>query len=380
MIFVKERLRTLLIFGLLIMTACVEPYSPPTSNDNADLLVIDGFLNATSGIASIKLTHTINLYDAIPPPALTGATVRIESQGGQVIPLTEVDDGFYRKDNITVDISSQYKLRITTKEGKKYSSDYIELRQSPIFDNVIWKPTPEGIYIYVNSHDPSNNTTYYRYTFDEIFEYRSNYVSDWKKVGGRPVFRTTAEQVYTCWDSTFSQSVLTVSTARLTEDVVKMFPIRFIEKGSKLLGRTYSINVQQRAISQREFEYWDLIRKTTESLGGLFDPIPSQVLGNVHNDDDAFEKVLGYFSGGTVKKQRIYIGFYDLPDDLRTVEPKDFICELSFVPINNLSSVGDREFVAQVGQPPTGYTASSPNCVDCRTLGGENVKPKYWPQ
>jgi len=362
------------------MAACVEPYSPPTITEDADYLVVDGFLNVTTGIASVKLTRSIRLSDAIPVPAEARAIVTIENEGGEVISLSEEKDGIYQAHNLTFATSKDYRLRIKTKGGSSYTSDYVTLRQSPILDSVVWRPGPTGITFYVNAHDPLNQTTYYKYLFTETWEYRARYNSAFKKVDGRPVFRKPYEQVYTCWNSSISTQILTTSTKRLSTDIVSMFPINFIRRGSLLLGRTYSINVQQRAISQQEFEYWDLIRKTTESLGGLFDPMPSQVLGNVHNDNDSDEKILGFFSGGSVQEKRIFVLFYDLPDYLLTTDQRDFICELSSVPVTHLELAGENVFVEQLGQPPSAYTIGSPVCADCRTLGGDTLKPKYWPQ
>jgi len=160
-----------------------------------------------------------------------------------------------------------------------------------------------------------------------------------------------------------------------------MYPIYFIDKGSRLLGRTYSMLVQQRPISRQEYEYWALIRKTTENLGGLFDPLPSQVTGNVHNEANSEETVLGYFSGAFVAEKRIFVTLYDLPDYLMTVEPWDFECELRFIPINQLDEIGGDVFVEQVGQPPTGFTAATQNCADCTTIGGgTSIPPSFWPQ
>jgi hypothetical protein len=199
--------------------------------------------------------------------------------------------------------------------------------------------------------------------------------------GYTPIFRNPVkDQVYTCWQSAPSQEVLTYSTKRLSDDIVSMYQINFIKKGSRLLSRVYSIDVVQRAVSESEYQYWDLIRKTTETVGGLFDPLPSQVIGNVHNDNDPTERVLGYFSGGYVQEQRIFIFNRDLPGGLTITDPYPFDCELKFVPIDQPEKVDGNVFVATVGIPPTGYSSASPNCADCTTLGGTTNKPPYWPQ
>src|ERR1041385_7182745 len=285
-----KNIPTVLIFTLMLMMACVEPYAPQEIKSAQDFLVVDGFLNGSAGTADVKLTHAIPLSENISIPTEEGANVTIGAVNGATITLSETDKGVYTASNLNFDETTAYRLHVKTASGASYSSDFIKIKKSPMLDSVVWRGTDKGLQFYVNGHDPFGQTTYYRYLFTETWEYRATYSSDWKKVGGTPVFRNPiTEQVYTCWRSTDSQEVLTVSTRSLSEDVVSMYPINFIPKGSRMLSRTYSIIVQQRAISQEEFEYWDLIRKTTESLGGLFDPLPAQAIGNVQNDNDPNE-------------------------------------------------------------------------------------------
>lgn len=367
------------------MMACVEPYAPHEIKSAESYLVVDGFLNGSTKSAEIKLTHAIALSQDIPIPAEEKATVTVESANGTVFPLTETDKGIYTASNLNFDETAAYRLRIKTAGGSSYSSDYVTLRKSPSFDSVVWRTktvgNTQGIQFYANGHDPLNQTTFYRYRFTETWEFRATYVSDWRKSGDTPILRDPiTEQVYTCWRTQGSIQVLTVSTRNLSEDVVSMYPINFIPKGSRMLSRTYSILVQQRAISQEEYEYWDLIRKTTESLGGLFDPLPSQVVGNVHNDDDASEEVLGYFTGGYVQEKRIFVSFLELPGDLQTVDPYDFPCETRTIPYSQPELSGGDVLLSTIGIPPTAWLVGTPNCSDCTTLGGKNVKPDFWPQ
>jgi hypothetical protein len=360
------------------MVACVEQYNPPSSGPSVNYLVVDGFLNGTSGSASVKLSRAVPLAMAVTNPLEVGATVSIENDHGATYALSEVGAGTYQADDLVLVESSSYRLRVQTKAGKSYTSEYVLMKKAPALDSISWRPEAEGTRLYVSGHDPSNSTTYYRWVFTETWEYRAPLYSFWKKVNGLPVFRDPDEQVYTCWNSTISTDILTTSTKRFSSDVVSMFPVRYIKKGSRLLSRMYRIDVEQRAISEEEYEYWELIKKTTENLGGLFDPLPSQVTGNVRNDDDESEQVLGYFSAAYVSQKSRFVSFYDLPGYLESVDPYDFECILRFIPINHLELIGGDVFVEQIGQPPTGFTAAIPPCADCRSLGGNNVKPEGW--
>jgi hypothetical protein len=379
----RNRLQLIFFLALFIMGACVDPYPAPGSLGNTNYLVVDGYLNASKDSVSVKINYSVPLAEGKSSPPEEGANVTITTQGGETISLSEVDNGVYAASNLTLNATAGYQLHIVTTKGASYSSDQITLRPAPVLDSVSWKAelgTQEpGIRFYVSGHDPLGQTYFYRYLYTEEWEYRAAYTSDFKKDGYQPVIRMPNEQVYTCWKPSSSTEILTASTKKLTSDIVSMLPLTFINYGSIKVSRMYSINVMQMAVSEAEYEYWELIKKTTENLGGLFDPLPSQVIGNVHNDNDPREQVLGWFGGGFVAEKRIFVSVNDIPGQLRHVDT-DIICETKFFKLAELSQVGDLIWVSSVGIPPTGYTAASPACADCTFLGGENKKPSYWPQ
>jgi len=379
----RNRLQLIFFFALLVMAACVDPYPAPGSLGNTNYLVVDGYLNASTDSVGVKLSYSVPLAEGVSSPPEEGANVSITTPGGESIALLEVDPGLYTATGLTLNSSESYQLRVHTKAGKSYSSDAITLRPAAVIDSVSWRgevgTLEPGTRFYVSGHDPLGMTNFYRYLYTEEWEYRSDFTSDFKKDGFTPVIRQPNEQVYTCWKGSQSTEIIIVSTKNLTSDVVSMLPVTFINYGSIRLSRMYSINVRQMAISEEEYEYWELIKKTTENLGGLFDPLPSQVTGNVHNDNDPKEQVLGWFGGGFVAEKRIFVSVNDIPSQLAHVN-KEIICETKYFKLSELNQVGDLIWVSQVGIPPTGYTAASPACADCTFLGGENKKPSYWPQ
>jgi len=376
--------RTALIRSLLflfLLAGCVEPYYPPPGSGNGGQLVIDGYLNASKKSAVIKLSRAISLSETQPPPPERNASVKITSSSGTEYPLSEAKEGIYQVTNMSLDAGATYKLHVVTESGASYSSEEIGLLQSPSLDSVSWRPTPDGVNFYVTGHDSEKNTRYYRWTFEETFEYNVALFSDYKKVNKLPVFRDPKDWVYSCWATYPSTNVIVASTLRLASDQVSMFPIYFVPKGSRKFSHHYRLIVQQHAITQQEFEFWQLIKKTTETLGGLFDPLPGAVLGNIHNDEDPIEPVLGYFSGGFAQEKTKYVGFLELPGNLRVIDPYDFDCTGRLLYLDQLDKILPTEvFVQQFGTPLMGYVVVDENCADCTKLyGGTNVKPEDWP-
>jgi hypothetical protein len=142
--------------------------------------------------------------------------------------------------------------------------------------------------------------------------------------------------------------------------------------------------VKQVALSEEGYNYWLNLYKTTENVGGLFDPMPGQVIGNIVNVQDPSEIVVGFFSAATVQEQRIFIDKDDLPERYSTyLSPQ---CLIDSIMLEDLRKYPDTKLListiySQGGFPVLlGYTSTENSCIDCRTYGGGKLeKPDFWP-
>jgi hypothetical protein len=207
-----------------------------------------------------------------------------------------------------------------------------------------------------------------------------------------PVYRNANELMHTCWKTVISTKISIASTVRLAEDVVYNYPLIYLPSGSQKMQIMYSVLVRQRAISKEEYNFMDQLEKTTESVGGLFDPQPSQVPGNIHNLSDPTSPVLGYFSAGDATEKRFFLSFSELPDHLQVFPrpsgcrpdticvfqtiPRAYICGLDLVDLDGSEIIGSALYT---GPTVTGYTKTTVQCADCRSQGGTLTKPAFWP-
>ena len=138
--------------------------------------------------------------------------------------------------------------------------------------------------------------------------------------------------------------------------------------------------MQQTSLTEDAYRFWDQLQKTTQNLGGLFDPLPSQVKGNIVNENNSEEIVLGYFSGGTVETKRIFISSLNLPEYLQLQSIPTFECNLTNIPFNRIPERAKSLVIVQsYGTPLTvGYSFGYPECVDCRIQGGTTTAPTFW--
>lgn len=366
----------LLVF-LASMLGCKDRYNPPVVSTNSSFLVVEGYLNG-SGTTTIKLSRTFKLADTARVTAEAAAQVRIESNAGATYTLANRGGGTYESSVIGFNPAQQYRLRIIASGNKEYVSDWVDYKITPPIDSISWRRNSEGVQLYVNTHDDQNKTVYYRWDYDETWEFHSAYVSVLEYKNRQIVPRDGSINIYACWQSQISNRILLGSSAKLVKDVISMSPVTSIRQGSWMLSVRYSIQVRQYALSEKAHQYWQNMQKNTENLGSIFDPLPSEISGNIHSVSNPSELVIGYISAGTIQSKRIFINSGEVNNWFYSD-----LCELLYTPDNrdSLEAYFGSGVFAPTAEAFTatmrGYNYSTVGCIDCR-LRGTNVKPSFW--
>jgi hypothetical protein len=371
----------LLILVAVLLTQCVEPYAPAVIDAPRSLLVVDGFLNA-AGVTTISLSRTYAVSSTQAPPKETGAQVFLEQEGGPRYALRETSPGTYTSEALTLNPTKNYRLSLTA-ANRSYASDFVPVRATPAIDQVSWQMTDLGVSVYVDSHDPTNATRYYRWETEETWEITPPLYPDYE-YRDNDVRLIAVRFPYRCWPRLQSTDINVFKTTGLTQDVVSKHLVRAVSNISSQFYHKYSILVRQYAQTKEEYAYWEQLQKNSQNLGTLFDPLPTQLTGNLHCISDPDEPVLGYVGAHTVAEKRIFIdraelpGTWQIPTGYEKCVPPDTIgvssIHLRFadgyiVPVERL--------VDGLGMT-IGYTAVRPDCIDCR-LRGSDVKPDFWP-
>lgn len=369
----------------LLVSACRDPFEPPEVAAGESLLVVEGFLKAGKGETLVRLSYSRPFSGEAPLQPVSGAVVSVEDEEGRIYPLRQGSthiSGEYREDDLPLQIGRKYRLQIRTAEGKQYLSDFVEVKQTPAIDSIGWELKDGGLQVYLNTHDLSGDTRYYRWDYEETWEFHAPYRSFYKYHPEDSTVRSRSEDemIYTCWSGAFSTHINIGSTLRLIEDVVYQQPIVFHPYGAEKMSVLYSILVKQYAMTKEAFDYWETMKKNTEEIGSIFDPLPSNLRGNIYNPDDPSEQVIGYISAGFVQEKRFFIDNNDLPNDWNTFG----YCEMKEVPTDSivfyfkdLAYIPLREWAEGMGA--RGYYATGRSCADCR-LEGVTQKPVFWPR
>jgi hypothetical protein len=379
--------------GLLWVAACTDAYLPEEIKSPPGYLVVDGFINP-AGVSSFRLSRSYAISSPAAPPPETKAVAYVEEEAGPRYVLREAAGGVYASAGaLSLNPAKRYRLHVNTQGGKEYASDYVPVKLTPPIDDVAWKADNSKLSIYVNAHDATRRTEYYRWETTETWEITPPYRPTVEYV--KNVMRDIVVPYPTiCYGNTPSYTILLDKTTALSQDVVANYRLRELPSTSERLSTRYSMLVQQHALTKEEYGYWDLLRKNTEAIGTLFDPQPAQLTGNVHCLSNPADLALGYVGAHSLAEKRIFIRRADLPAQWRVPTgyercvPPDTVFLYRLSPPPPITETLSVAFYDQTYLPINplisytslilyGYTAKPRDCVDCRTRGSA-VRPSFW--
>lgn len=364
----------LVMLGFL---SCKDPYNPAVKNLDKEILVVEGFIDgANETVISIRRARSLGNVDTVFQEFVTDAFVMVEDDAGNIYPLSYSSQGDY-KGSYTFNPDRKYRVRFSRMANQKeYASAFVTYKTSPPVDSISYRYEADGARFFVSTHDNTGNSKFYRWKYDETWEFHSFYYTGFRfdEVTSKVIPFT--DSVYTCWQFDDSKDILIASTEKLSQDVVKEFSLQLIENGDYKLSYLYSINLTQYVMDSLGYNYFRQLKKNTEETGSIFDPQPGNLRGNVTSLSDPDEMVVGYIGAGSSYRVR---KFFNIPWNFH-----EDCSDVVIVPnikdsLNYYLRDGDywpiEEQEDNMGKT---YPSARNRCVDC-TIRGTNVKPPYWP-
>ena len=363
--------KILLILSLLL-TSCITQFIPKI-NENKEMLIVDGLITDLPGKNTIKLYKSLPMGTRYTAATVEGCTVTVTDDLGSSFKFTESEAGTYTSDssNFQGSIGRSYTLHINTNsDNNRYYESYPMLMKSvPPVDSVYYEKVnitgsdpnyymEQGCQIFLDTHDPTNQCKYYRWSFVETWEFHT-YFSVPNSI---------------CWISANSDLINIKNTIELEKDNITKHHLNFISNKTDRLLVKYSILVNQYSLNEEEYRYWDQLQRLSENTGGLYDIIPSYVNNNLYCVDDPNEKVLGYFSVSAISSKRIFVH-----DNFRGLVNKynaDY-CNSDTI-VKNGPLPGLNQTLWLIGETLNSWIVTiSRECADC-TARGTNIKPEFW--
>src|SRR5690606_33971952 len=148
------------------LSACDDPYTPKEILNPDQLLVVEGFIEL-NGVTTFKLSKTRNLASDFEE-TIDEASLSIEGEDNSSYPFHFSGKGTYGTGNLNLNPALKYRIKINLSDGANYVSDFVEAKIAPPIDSLYWEAQSDGVQFYVDTHDPTGNSRYYRWSFDEI--------------------------------------------------------------------------------------------------------------------------------------------------------------------------------------------------------------------
>lgn len=379
----KFAIKCMGFFLLCCISACTEPYQGEVEGLE-DILVVNALITNENKIQEVSLTRPYR-FDEDAPIAEENALILVDD-GEQQFIFDEVQPGKYISNiSFAAEMGRPYSILITTESGRSYRSETMQLPVATTNIDALYAERitddtgEEGMGIFVDTFDASNQSNYYRYEYDETFKIIAPFWSPLDVVfviqlSTGPAFnvirREREERV--CYGTDNEKVINVVNTLNLGEDRLSRFNVRFINRDNYILSHRYSINVRQYVQTPEAFAYYDALRGLSQSATTVFsEDQPGFLAGNIFSLEDANENVAGFFEVAAVTEKRIFFDYEEffpgeeLPPYFQNCTPSAESGEdLKNSLLRETRVYYDGKTVARA-------------CGDCTALGSNKV-PDFW--
>jgi len=386
---------------------CTTPYQYQT-NGFEDAVVIEATLTNQFKTQEVKVSRTYKLEEKTPTFE-SKAVVFITDDIGNKYDFKENGELYVSVNQFQANPDRTYQLHIRTSNGRSYISTTEKLPQQTQIDKLEAKSVTKngvlGVEVTVNSNDPTNNSRYYRYEYEETYKiiapkwYYQKAVPVLFAPGSNPkgkvIFEDRKTEARICFSSQKSNELLLTNTNQLAQDKVTDFPVRFISSKDPIIRNRYSILVKQYVQNLAAHTFFETLKEISNTGSILSQTQPGFFYGNINPVDNPGEKVIGYFDVSSYSEKRLFFNFtevlpgqlipeyqYNCPVPIPEADVDDFIFKYCFSPIPeckgnlilDLLSSGTKAYFPEENGD---YILYPLECGDCTSFSS-NIKPSFW--
>ena len=391
------KFKLLILFNLLFLLSCIEEYKIPNSMKNSykSYLVVEGrILSGDESIIYLSQTKPLNTVER--PEAVLNAKITIIGQNGYESSLATFDNKNERYTIPTheLELNTLYAIKIEY-DGEVYQSDFQSIQTSKEIDEINYKADENEMTIYISSHGTKDESNFYMWTFEEDWEFHTE-IDMTEPIYGYWMYNKKfypdiviggENPYYYCWGHNNSSTIHIYSSLNLEQNAALEYRLHQIPLDDVRVSYIYSILVKQSSLDEKAYEYFRRQKLYSEESGGLFTPMPSELMGNIRCISNPLIKVYGYVIASQTVSKRIFIYESDLTQ--KTLYNN---CSTAFgIDETENESIwkSNWEYETRYGAviwnstegviEPTSILYSR-TCVDCRAFPGATKKrPDFWP-
>ncbi|SDZ94239.1 protein of unknown function [Flavobacterium gillisiae] len=384
----------LLLLCSFITNGCTETYILQT-NTFEEVLVVEATITNELKKQEIKITKTARFEDT-ETKTEAQAEVYITDDSGNKYDFEEQSEKYVSKLEFEAIPGRKYTLTINTNDGRSYKSSAEALTTvnelEEINATVDIKNGERGVAIHVNSYDPTNNSKYYRYEYEETYKIVAPQWTREKLVvlDPRTVDRVpNSPETEICYSTKNNTALLLASTAEQKSDRVN-YLVRFISDQNYIISHRYSILVKQYVESLAAYTFYSTLKKTSGNGSLLSQNQPGFFYGNLKSVDNTNEKIIGFFDVASVSSKRFFFNYSDLfpkeplPPYYTECDIESYLFCFGFGEKCKGEELIEKienhtlTYAYRIGpdSPFTYYLYPTP-CGDCTSFSS-NIKPSFW--
>ncbi len=323
-----------LFLALIITTffSCRLPYEPDI-NTNQQILVVDAFITNHLNLNYVRLALAIPFDSTGTYPPVHDAEVYLTDNNKIITYFEETSDGYYEPvdDGFSGKIHASYILTVTTPDGHTYVSnpetilpdmepvsvyggyDKIEYLVKDGYDKTF--KISENVCVTYFDYNSEIATPRFRYNSSQLVEY--NLVKDlqlnqyvfycWKTEIDNNL-RFTNENYASSSADVYKQEVcISPPEIRIRVKDLKVNPVShntndwiYVDSPIEVVEYKRILEIKQYRLNEDSYEYYKAVKKQSDAEGKIFDPIISQLNGNIKCITATSKPVFGFFEASNL--------------------------------------------------------------------------------
>jgi hypothetical protein len=295
-----------------------------TTRTAAPILVVEGNITTDTMAYTVRLTYSghVQYADTVSDQYLEkNASVIISDDLGNKTSLSYTHQGYY----VTTDssyigkVGRSYYVTVQLANGSKYISvpekikapvpvDSISVQYNSHFDFTF----PSRMDVSISTKDPAQDENYYKWSFLTWVGRQTNGVS----------CGLNCIEFQYCYQRFVNTDVHILSDALINGNEIKNQAV-----GYSYIFTYYNayVDIGQTSLTREAYQFWESYQAQQTRTGGILDPLPAAIKGNVYNVANADDYALGYFSASAVTHRRVILVPWNITPYLLQISSQQFI-------------------------------------------------------
>jgi hypothetical protein len=334
------------IFVFTVFYSCQEPFNYSGLDDTIKIPVVKGMITNDSGPQVVQLYFARPYNSTYLNTGISGANVYVKDNFENKYFFKETSPGTYNctKGTLTGIIGNTYKLYAELADGEVLYSDPETLLDTLGIEKIYQRnESREEVYRNANNefktiyvHGESNyviiddhydtkayyrvQSTYYthNYAFSTLSRYEHLFVN-----GDSIEIEIRTDSVYECatYSADYVMPKIGIITPGVNQGESERTQLAYFNTGAyaseTLVDAGLFTNVY--TTSKVIYDYYASITDQLNATGRMYDPIPTQLIGNMHSLNDSSKTVLGIFEASSHSSRIPNLEIYTGPCDVTVI-------------------------------------------------------------